>query len=273
MFPRSGLLALGLALGALTYAEKTPAVIGTLGQSIASTKIFRSMSRTGRVLTPIGPYRYLVINRTDDSDWLQVVMSDGSKGYVRSDQVALLPYEVTAGKPKADGSPTANVGSLSSRGTTPNRSTTGSLPAAPRAETSQSESSDPVMEAKQKAIQNSFHYIGTPYKWGGQSLTGGIDCSAFVQTLYGHEGINLPRTAREQARVGQKVERLEDLQPGDRLYFWSSKRGEIGHTGIFLGYFQDGGAYFIHSSSTNHGVATDDLRNPKWRRILVEARR
>ncbi|MFX8899346.1 NlpC/P60 family protein, partial [Acinetobacter baumannii] len=80
---------------------------------------------------------------------------------------------------------------------------------------------DSVMEAKQKAIQESFRYIGTPYKWGGQSLTGGIDCSAFVQTLYGKEGIALPRTAREQALVGQKVERLEQLQPGDRLYFWS----------------------------------------------------
>ena len=47
----------------------------------------------------------------------------------------------------------------------------------------------------------------------------------------------------------------------------------MGHTGIFLGFFKDGGAYFIHSSSGRHGVATDDLRDPKWRRILVDARR
>ena len=260
---------MALVLGAVTLADPAPPVIGTLGQSITETKIFRTQSRRGRVLTPIGPYRYLVINKSNDPEWLEVIMSDGSKGYIRSDQVAQLPYEVTAGQPKANGSPTANV--LASRGSAPSRSSAGSLPPAPP--TSSSVGTDPVSDAKQKAIQESFRYIGTPYKWGGQSLTGGIDCSAFVQTLYGKEGIALPRTAREQALVGEKVERLESLQPGDRLYFWSSKRGAIGHTGIFLGFFQDGGAYFIHSSSSNHGVATDDLRNPKWRRILVEARR
>ncbi|MCG9894787.1 MAG: C40 family peptidase, partial [Fimbriimonadaceae bacterium] len=118
-----------------------------------------------------------------------------------------------------------------------------------------------------------FNYIGTRYVWGGNSLTGGIDCSGFVKELYEGIGVNLPRTAREQARVGKPIERLEDLRAGDRLYFWDRRRGYIGHTGIFLGYHPDGGAYFIHSSSNNRGVATDDLRNPKWRNILVGARR
>ncbi|MES1227154.1 MAG: C40 family peptidase, partial [Armatimonadota bacterium] len=221
--------------------------------------------------------RYLVINPTSDPDWFSVVMSDGSIGYIPTDQVAQLPYQVTAGKPKADGSPTvANVGASTqpSRGTNPGRlpAANGSLPAASGSGVTSGDM-DTAQTAKARAIEESFHYIGTPYKWGGESLTGGIDCSAFVQTLYGHQGMSLPRTAAEQARVGQRVERLEQLQPGDRLYFWSSKKGAIGHTGIFLGFFQDGGAYFIHSSSSNHGVATDDLRNPKWRRILVEARR
>jgi cell wall-associated NlpC family hydrolase len=104
-------------------------------------------------------------------------------------------------------------------------------------------------------------------------LTNGIDCSGFVQQLFGKIGVDLPRTAAEQAKVGKKIERLEDLQPGDRLYFWDKKRGKIGHTGIFLGFFKDGGAYFIHSSTNNKGVDTDDLRSKKWLNMLVAARR
>ena len=272
---------LALAFVGIANAESAR-VIGTLGQSVKQTKIYRTMSRNGRVLTPVSAFRYLVINTTKDADWLAVIMTDGTTGYIQSEQVAQLPYQVTAGTPHADGSPT--VASVSS-GSSPSRGSTGrlptvragtgaSLPPAPQTDVPQSgRSQDLAQTAKARAIEESFHYIGTPYQWGGENLTGGIDCSAFVQKLYGHEGIALPRTAREQAEVGMQVERLEQLQAGDRLYFWSSKKGAIGHTGIFLGFFQDGGAYFIHSSSSNHGVATDDLRNPKWRRILVEARR
>ena len=68
--------------------------------------------------------------------------------------------------------------------------------------------------------------------------------------------------------MGQQITRLEDLQAGDRLYFWENKRGKIGHTGIYLGK-----GYFVHSSVGNHGVATDYLGSKNWLKILVAARR
>ena len=125
----------------------------------------------------------------------------------------------------------------------------------------------------QKALAYSFNYVGTPYKWGGNDIKKGIDCSAFVKDVFAQIGVKLPRTAAEQYKVGKAVTKIEDLKPGDRLYFWDKKRGLIGHTGIFVGFRSDGGAYFIHSSSNNKGVATDDLRNQKWRKLLVAARR
>lgn len=64
------------------------------------------------------------------------------------------------------------------------------------------------------------------------------------------------------------ITRYEDLQPGDRLYFWSTSRNKVGHTGIYLG-----NGYFSHSSTTNGGVATDNLGNPHWQKMLVAARR
>ena len=61
---------------------------------------------------------------------------------------------------------------------------------------------------------------------------------------------------------------VDGAKAGDRLYFWDSKRGIVGHTGIYLGK-----GYFEHSSRTHRGVDTDYLGDPKWMRILVAARR
>lgn len=64
------------------------------------------------------------------------------------------------------------------------------------------------------------------------------------------------------------ITKLEDLQKGDRLYFWSKSRNKIGHTGVYLG-----NGYFVHSSSGKGKVTTDYLATPKWLNILVAARR
>ena len=225
-------------------------VIGRLGQVVDATRIFRNRNIKSRTLSSTKLYQYLVVNPTDNQEWLAVVMSDGSTGYILSDRVAQLPYDVTAAATPQRG------GSLPSRGGSPVRTGNGQ-----------------DAQLKQAMLNYSFNYIGTKYVWGGTDLKNGIDCSGFVMKLFGKIGVDLPRTADEQSRVGTPVERFEDLQPGDRLSFWESKRGKVGHTGIFLGFFPDGGAYFIHSSGTHHGVATDDLREEKWRKILVAARR
>lgn len=227
--------------------------VGRLGQSIKESKIYSNMSTGSTKLWSLKAYQYLVINDTKYEKWLAVLLQNGRTGYVLRETVAELPYDVEIPK---DYQFSRNGTQMSSRGGTRTSGTAVSNP-----------------KDKQEMLQYSYKFIGTKYVWGGNSLTNGIDCSGFVQQLFGKIGVDLPRTAAEQAKVGQPVERLEDLQPGDRLYFWDKKRGKIGHTGIFLGYFQDGGAYFIHSSSNNHGVDTDDLRNKHWLDMLVAARR
>ncbi len=61
-------------------------------------------------------------------------------------------------------------------------------------------------------------FLGTPYVWGGTNLTGGVDCSGFVQAVYANFGYSLPRTAASQAVVGTAVS-MGDLQPGDLLFY------------------------------------------------------
>jgi cell wall-associated NlpC family hydrolase len=77
--------------------------------------------------------------------------------------------------------------------------------------------------------------LGTKYVWGGESCKG-WDCSGFVQTVYKENGINLPRTADEQFKVGKSIAK-EDLQKGDLVFFNNGKRAGLDatHVGIYMG--------------------------------------
>ena len=81
---------------------------------------------------------------------------------------------------------------------------------------------------------------GTPYVWGGNSLTKGVDCSGLVQLAYAKLGIKLPRSSYEQAKSGQVIHGTKNAMPGD-LIFYNTGQGDpngIGvnsHVAIYLG--------------------------------------
>ena len=77
--------------------------------------------------------------------------------------------------------------------------------------------------------------IGVPYVYGGTTPSG-FDCSGFVQYVYSHFGVNLPRTTTQQENCGTQIP-VSQAQPGD-LYFWGSK-GSTYHVAIAIG----GGKY------------------------------
>jgi cell wall-associated NlpC family hydrolase len=116
-----------------------------------------------------------------------------------------------------------------------------------------------------KIVDTALRYLGISYKWGGYS-TNGIDCSGFVKAVFASNGIALPRTAHEQARVGTSVGWAE-LRPGDRLYF-ACHSASVDHCGIYIG-----NGYFIHSSVGHNGVAVDPITKTKFMTSLVAARR
>ena len=80
------------------------------------------------------------------------------------------------------------------------------------------------------AVDVAQQFLGVPYVWGGESPSG-FDCSGLVQYAYGQLGVALPRTAAEQARVGQPVAGLADARPGDLLAF----HDPVDHIGIYAG--------------------------------------
>ncbi|QNF35902.1 C40 family peptidase [Adhaeribacter swui] len=75
-------------------------------------------------------------------------------------------------------------------------------------------------------------YLKAPYLWGGKSIFG-IDCSGFVQQVFGICGYNFPRDAWQQVSVGIEVHFANLTQPGD-LAFFDNDEGRIIHVGILL---------------------------------------
>lgn len=79
----------------------------------------------------------------------------------------------------------------------------------------------------QQIVEYACQFIGNPYVWGGTSLTDGADCSGFVQSVYAHFGINLPRTTWDQEYSGTGIS-YEEAAPGDLILY-------EGHVGIYMG--------------------------------------
>ena len=120
---------------------------------------------------------------------------------------------------------------------------------------------DRTVEQLRAATQD---WIGVPYRFGGTSRRG-IDCSAFVQTVYRDVfGLSLPRVTADQVRAGSGVAR-GTFQPGDLVFFRPSSKGR--HVGIYLG---DG--EFVHAS-TSEGVTVSQLNNGYWHDVYWTTRR
>ena len=79
----------------------------------------------------------------------------------------------------------------------------------------------------QAIVDYACQFIGNPYVWGGTSLTDGADCSVFVQSVFAHFGISLPRTTYDQINAGVEVS-YDQAMPGDLICY-------DGHIGIYIG--------------------------------------
>ncbi len=123
-----------------------------------------------------------------------------------------------------------------------------------------------ALTPREKILLQVIKFLDTPYKYGGSSAKG-IDCSAFtLQVFQNAVSIDLPRSAREQFGIGEKVDK-EELQFGDLVFFNTRRRSNPGHVGIYLGENK-----FVHASRTL-GVTVSSIEEAYYKKRYVGARR
>ncbi|MFT8558137.1 LysM peptidoglycan-binding domain-containing protein [Liquorilactobacillus hordei] len=124
--------------------------------------------------------------------------------------------------------------------TTTASSTTSTTSSTTTTSSSSVSTSSVVAYAEYLATQN------IPYVYGGTTLSG-FDCSGFVQYVYAHFGVSLPRTSQAQSTIGTAVA-VSQAKAGD-LLFWGSQ-GSSWHVGIYVG-----GTSYVAAPSSGQNVS------------------
>lgn len=119
----------------------------------------------------------------------------------------------------------------------------------------------------QDTLDQAVDLLGIPYRRGGTKPETGFDCSGFVTHVFQQGlGLILPRSAREQSKSGEQVQR-DELKPGD-LVFFNTMRRAFSHVGIYLGNNQ-----FVHAPRSGAEVRVEDMRDSYWKKRYNGARR
>lgn len=103
---------------------------------------------------------------------------------------------------------------------------------------------------------------GTRYTYGGPSPRKGFDCSGFTSWVFKNHGANLPRSSRDQWKIGsnernRRVWKRSKLKVGD-LVFFKTTRARVGHVGIYIG-----NGRFI-SATSSRGIRVESVYDPYY---------
>ncbi|MBU1162021.1 MAG: C40 family peptidase [Proteobacteria bacterium] len=119
---------------------------------------------------------------------------------------------------------------------------------------------------RDKILRTADSLIGVPYRWGGESVEEGFDCSGFTMTVYRLNGLNLPRSSRSQWHTGMPVSKSE-LEKGNLVFFHTSGSGKISHVGIY-----DGNGQFIHAPGKGKKVRRSSLNSRYYKKRYAGAK-
>ncbi len=116
------------------------------------------------------------------------------------------------------------------------------------------------------AARTAERFVGIPYRWGGENVVDGMDCSGFVRAVYNLCGVNIPRTSAEQFRTGDVVG-SDDLVDGDLVFFGASA-DKISHVGIYVG-----NRKFVHAPKRGDDIKISTLDETYFADRFVGAKR
>ena len=110
-------------------------------------------------------------------------------------------------------------------------------------------------DKREEIVAFAKKYMGTKYCYAGGSPESGFDCSGFVNFVFKHFDMELPRSSSGFATIGKSL-KPEEFQVGDVLVFYGYKdKNSVGHVGIIC---EANGmkSKFIHSSSGKEMAVT-----------------
>lgn len=111
----------------------------------------------------------------------------------------------------------------------------------------------------QKVIDTARSFVGSKYSWGGSSPSTGFDCSGLLQYSFKAAGIDLPRVAAQQGKIGQEID-IKQAQPGDIIWFGSKSSPSGQHIGL-VSKINNDQIYIIDAAGKKLGVTERPLPN------------
>lgn len=93
-----------------------------------------------------------------------------------------------------------------------------------------------------RIVSYAQQFVGNPYRYGGNSLTSGIDCSGFMQQIMAKFGYSISRTSSSQSGDGRAVS-TSNLRAGDLVFYGDG--GSIDHVALYIG-----GGQVVHASNS-----------------------
>lgn len=109
----------------------------------------------------------------------------------------------------------------------------------------------------QRIVDIAMQYRGRAYRFGATGPYS-FDCSGFTAYVLARVGIRLPHSAAGQMGSGPRVS-MNNLQPGDLVFFANTYMRGISHVGIYIG-----SGKFINAENPSSGVQVSSLHTAYW---------
>jgi cell wall-associated NlpC family hydrolase len=116
-----------------------------------------------------------------------------------------------------------------------------------------------LLENGDSAVSYAKKFMGTHYKYAGNTPETGFDCSGFVNYVLKNFNITLPRSSKDFDKIGTAVS-TDSCLPGDIVLFSRTLKNKTitGHVGIVIE--NNGNSFqFIHAT-TRKGIIIDDFK-------------
>ena len=217
-------------------------------------RVRKKASTDSKIVTLVSEDDKLKVKKQTD-DWAKVKV-DGQTGYVSKDYAKVtysfgkaksmkqIQAEQEAKKRAEEAARNKPVSTTSSSHTsntgTTSGSTTGSTQTTKKASVSVSSSGSSATGSR--IVSYAQQFVGNPDRYGGNSLTSGIDCSGFTQQIMAKFGYSISRTSSSQSGDGRAVS-TSNLRAGDLVFYGDG--GSIDHVALYIG-----GGQVVHASNS-----------------------